>query len=184
MAIELAVVEPWECPHPDIFCMECPEKDACEYAEEEKPYGPVTVIEPPPPEPEAPKPTFEESVKVVLICGSRSHHEWDLVTALCSKAVKRYPNARFICGGSKGVDAMARYCLQKTFNKKVETFEADWEGLGIRAGFTRNWEMLMVAQVVIALWDGESRGTANTIENGRRLGRRVHVWKIPAPPPE
>jgi hypothetical protein len=151
---------------------------------EDNPHGPVVHIAPPP-QPPIPKPlTDAEKVKVVLFTGSRSHHEWDLITAICQTAVETYPNAKFICGGAKGADCMARFVLVDKFNRQVETFNADWDNLGNGAGFARNWQMLMKCQAVVALWDGESKGTKHTIDNARRLGRRVHIWEIPAPPAE
>lgn len=153
---------------------------------EENPFGPVTHIDPPklelaklPPPP----------IKRVLITGSRSHWEFDLIKAFCAEVVAMYPEAEFIHGGAAGVDCIAGYVLTNTFKKKVTKMPADW---GERmadgtiehpdAGVVRNWQMVMKVQAVAALWDGESRGTKHAIAAAKRMNRPVNLWNIPAVP--
>jgi hypothetical protein len=42
--------------------------------------------------------------------------------------------------------------------------------------------MVMRAEVIAALWDGSSKGTAQTIAIARRLNKRLMVWEVPAIP--
>jgi hypothetical protein len=59
-------------------------------------------------------------------------------------------------------------------NVPVTEMPADWNKHGKRAGFIRNIEMLdmlnPVEDIVIAFWDGESRGTMHTVDNARERG--------------
>jgi hypothetical protein len=81
------------------------------------------------------------------------------------------------CGGARGVDTLAeRYALQCGIPCKV--FPADWEKHGRRAGSLRNEAMAKYADFGVAVWDGQSRGTAHMI--GLMEGR-VFVWKEPVP---
>jgi hypothetical protein len=58
----------------------------------------------------------------------------------------------------------------------VRVFPADWERYKRRAGIIRNLEMLdQEPDLVIAFWDGKSRGTAHTIGEARRRGIPVEV---------
>lgn len=57
----------------------------------------------------------------------------------------------------------------------VERYPANWIAEGKKAGYLRNALMASVADALIALWDGESRGTQHMINLARRRGLRVHV---------
>lgn len=58
----------------------------------------------------------------------------------------------------------------------VRLFPADWEQHGRSAGILRNNDMLDTnPDLVIAFWDGKSRGTWHTINEARRRGIPVDV---------
>lgn len=57
----------------------------------------------------------------------------------------------------------------------LERCPANWDAHGKRAGYLRNALMASMADALIALWDGESRGTQHMINLARRSGLRVHV---------
>ena len=81
-------------------------------------------------------------------------------------------------GGARGVDAAAgRVC---DGHWPIRVFAADWTANGVLAGPIRNREMAKYADALIAIWDGNSRGTANMIHEARRLGLKVYVRKIGA----
>jgi hypothetical protein len=54
-------------------------------------------------------------------------------------------------------------------------FPADWKTHGKAAGPIRNRQMAKNAEALIALWDGNSRGTKNMIETATKLGLKVYV---------
>lgn len=56
----------------------------------------------------------------------------------------------------------------------------DWNTLGKRAGRVRNGEMISKdgAEALIAIWDGESRGTADMIEKARLANLKVEVYNL------
>ena len=68
-----------------------------------------------------------------------------------------------IHGGARGVDTVAGYWAAER-GYAVSVHLADWEGLGQRAGFVRNKTMVVACDAAIVVWDGESKGTAQTIE--------------------
>jgi hypothetical protein len=174
------------CPDMDRICLECPDKDRCTVdltVDVPKAHGPVTQIAPPP------IAKIEPKYHRILVCGSRSHWEYDLVAGFVSEVVAKFPDAKvFISGKAKGADAISAYILEKKLNKKVRRIEVtkeEWADLGGAAGFARNWKMLMQCDAVAALWDGSSRGTKATIDGAKRLGKPVFEWTIPAiPEPE
>ncbi len=71
-------------------------------------------------------------------------------------------NTAVISGGARGVDSWA---LNEAMNRNLEVlvFPANWEKHGKAAGMIRNRDIVKTANVVVAFWDGKSRGTANTI---------------------
>ncbi len=81
-----------------------------------------------------------------------------------------------ICGGAKGADELGRQ-WGKLNNVPVEEFLASWDVYGRKAGFIRNAQMAENADCLVALWDGESRGTANmiTVAKARKLLVYVHL---------
>ena len=61
----------------------------------------------------------------------------------------------------------------------MTVFEAYWDEYGKSAGPIRNRQMLNYAlgaeAIVVAFWDGKSRGTANMINIAKRSNAEVHV---------
>lgn len=71
-------------------------------------------------------------------------------------------------GGARGADALGRQWAQ-TRSLAVQTFPADWESLGRKAGFVRNQAMAVQAHALIVFPGG--KGTKNMREQAaaRRL---------------
>ena len=72
-----------------------------------------------------------------------------------------------VCGGAKGVDESGRlWCkgmadLCGSDSIKLVEFPADWASYGIQAGPIRNKQMADYADVLLLIWDGESKGSKN-----------------------
>ena len=90
-----------------------------------------------------------------------------------------------ISGGCTGADALAEI-YAKEWDIPLKVFPADWKKYGKCAGPTRNEEMAKYASsdeddggMLIAFWDGKSRGTKNMIDMAFKYGLDVHVimWK-------
>lgn len=108
----------------------------------------------------------------VLVCGSRT---WDRPAWIGSRLAEFPKDTEVIHGGARGVDTIAANYAYK-IGLKVTEYPADWHGQGKAAGIIRNGKMLDARpDLVIAFWDGESRGTRHTIEEARRRGIRVEV---------
>jgi hypothetical protein len=56
----------------------------------------------------------------------------------------------------------------------------DWATHGRGAGKRRNGEMITKdgAEALIAIWDGESAGTADMIEKARKAGLKIEVYNL------
>lgn len=81
-----------------------------------------------------------------------------------------------LSGTARGADRLGEQWAEKN-GIEIERYPADWETHGKRAGFIRNAEMVKNAEALIALWDGESRGTKHIIDLATKHGLFVHVWR-------
>lgn len=110
----------------------------------------------------------------VIIAGSRSIDSYELVWQVCRAS--GFQIWEIVSGGARGVDRLGeRY--GKDYGMPVKQFLPDWDKHGKRAGFLRNEEMANYADGLIAIWDGESRGTAHMIKTMEALGKPVFVYK-------
>ena len=82
-----------------------------------------------------------------------------------------------VSGGAIGIDGIAVRAARALGMTLVEHLP-DWKRLRRRAGFVRNKTIVDDSDEVHAWWDGESRGTASTIELARKAGKPVTVHAI------
>jgi len=108
-----------------------------------------------------------------IIAGSRNivdPYMLEYVVNLCDWEI-----TEVVCGMAKGVDTLG----QRWAGKKdipVKKFPANWDKYGKAAGMRRNQEMADYADALIAVWDGESKGTQNMIKIARNKGLMVLVY--------
>jgi hypothetical protein len=111
---------------------------------------------------------------LVLVCGSRG---WTDELAITRRLELLSAEVTTIMHGNarRGADALADEAA-RTLGYDVCAVPADWKQYGRRAGVIRNSAMLdRCPALVIAFWDGESPGTAHTINEALRLGIKVEV---------
>lgn len=81
-----------------------------------------------------------------------------------------------ISGGAKGIDACARsYALSRGI--KYTEFLPEYEKFGKSAPLRRNDRIIEYADVVLAFWDGKSRGTRYVIEACQKRGKAVRIYR-------
>ena len=91
------------------------------------------------------------------------------------EAVEALPDGSVvISGGAHGVDLWAEEAALEKGLVVVRCIPP-WSALGKRAGMVRNAVIVDLCDRLIALWDGESRGTKNAIEAAQRAGKPVEV---------
>lgn len=80
-----------------------------------------------------------------------------------------------ISGGAKGVDTSAKeYALVNGL--KLTEFLPEYEQYGRAAPLKRNITIIENADLVLAFWDGTSRGTKFVIDHCKKLGVPVKVF--------
>lgn len=110
----------------------------------------------------------------VAVIGSRGYPHERLVRRFVETLARKDPETILVSGGARGVDHWAEDEARHR-GLKVEIYPADWENLGRGAGFARNTTIVENSDVVVAFWDGKSRGTLDSIKKARQAGKRLYV---------
>ncbi len=100
----------------------------------------------------------------VAIIGSRSIEYEKLQKKAYALLCRHIPaNAtEIVSGGAVGIDTLAEiYARNNDLPTKI--FKPDYAKYGKRAPLVRNDEIIRYAQYVLAIWDGQSHGTAYTV---------------------
>lgn len=114
----------------------------------------------------------EDSKMRVIIAGSRDITEYTHL--LNAFATTGWIPHTILSGGARGADALGEvYAYDNSIDLNI--YPAEWDKHGKKAGFIRNKLMAENADALIALWDGESKGTAHMIHAATELGLMVHV---------
>ena len=82
-----------------------------------------------------------------------------------------------ISGGAKGIDRLAAQYARRNGIPLIE-FLPDYEAHGHAAPFVRNRQIAESADMVIAIWDGCSKGTIYTLKYASKIGKRVKIYEI------
>ena len=83
-----------------------------------------------------------------------------------------------VSGGAKGIDTCAAKYAKENGLKLTE-FLPNYELFGRGAPLKRNEQIIDHADVVIAFWDGQSRGTGHVITQCEQKGKNceIHIVK-------
>lgn len=82
-----------------------------------------------------------------------------------------------ISGGARGIDKSARRLSQKYGLEYIE-FLPDYGKYGARAPLVRNDRIVDTADMVVAFWDGKSRGTGYVIGLCRKTEKPIIVYTV------
>ncbi len=88
-----------------------------------------------------------------------------------------------VSGGAKGIDTSARDYAQ-THNIRLTEFLPEYQKYGRAAPLHRNIQIIEYADLVLAFWDGQSKGTKFVIDQCRQrdIPIKVIMPKQCAPP--
>ncbi|HDK7194827.1 TPA: DUF2493 domain-containing protein [Clostridium botulinum] len=127
-------------------------------------------------------------MKLAIIGGS-DFANYDLLVNECDK-IKNIDT--IVSGGANGADTLGeKYAKEKGY--KTLIFPAKWNDLNFTpckikynrygnpynclAGLNRNKDIINNADIVIAFWDGKSKGTKNSINITKRLSKELIITK-------
>lgn len=125
----------------------------------------------------------------IIVAGGRDFKDYNLLSDTIMQylevmddtgIVDNPKQVKFISGAARGADSLGEQ-FAYTWDYEVIRFVADWDVHGKSAGYRRNAEMAKFASeeghtgVLIAFWDGRSKGTKHMIDLAKRYGLDVHV---------
>lgn len=122
----------------------------------------------------------------IIVAGSRCFNDYELlkkeVVNIVKSSNKPKQFIKIISGKAKGADTLGER-FAKEFRLEVKEFPADWDRLGKKAGYVRNAEMAKFAAdenygILIAFWDGKSRGTKHMIDLAEKYGLEIHIVRF------
>lgn len=104
----------------------------------------------------------------LLIVGSRSITDFDL-----SKYIPKNVDI-IITGGANGVDTLAeKYADEHRISKLI--LRPQYHIYKQGAPLKRNDQMVDIADYVLVIWDGVSRGTKHTIEYAKKRNKEISI---------
>ncbi len=107
----------------------------------------------------------------IAVIGSRKLKHVDLVSYVPKTVTE------IVSGGALGIDSCAAD-YAKVMGIKLTEFLPDYRRYGKGAPIRRNKQIAEYADEGIAFWDGKSKGTKNTIELFKKLGKPITVILI------
>ena len=107
-----------------------------------------------------------------IIAGSRTITDMDIL--LDAIVQSKFHISEVVCGAAKGADELG-YRWGNTKGIPVVIFPANWRDHGKSAGPIRNDHMAEYGDALIAIWDGESKGTKHMISSAKKSGLKVYV---------
>jgi hypothetical protein len=112
----------------------------------------------------------------VAIVGCRDAPWWVLIDVIDTVRALP-PGSTVVSGDATGVDFYALHTASMCRLSKIEHV-ADWRQQGKRAGPLRNAKIVESCDRMIAFWDGQSRGTADSIRQCRQAGKPVEIRRF------
>ena len=107
----------------------------------------------------------------LLVVGSRGITSFDLSPFISNDV------DTIISGGANGVDALAEeYADLHRISKYI--VRPHYHIYGRAAPLKRNEQMVDIADKVLIIWDGHSKGTQHTIQYAKKTGKPTTVVKI------
>jgi hypothetical protein len=126
----------------------------------------------------------------VCVVGSRTLRDARVVGRVLSRLgniplFDRAKTVQFICGMADGADTLGQQWAESRHYKTYH-YPPDYEAYKKAAPFKRNIEMAVVTDILIAFWDGKSRGTQHMLNICQDFGLRDRLTfeQHPMPPME
>lgn len=108
----------------------------------------------------------------LAIIGGRDFDDYKRLCRVMGKV--KTPVTVIVSGGALGADSLgARWADEHGIEKEI--YLPDWSGLGKRAGFVRNQQIIDAADSVLAFWDKISKGTAHGIGLAKKQNKPIKV---------
>ena len=128
----------------------------------------------------------------IAIVGSRDFDDYDLLKRMM-KAYLQIGITLIISGGAKGADELAKRWSKEFLEQEPKIIRPNWKDISqhdavikqddkgnkydARAGLRRNELIAQQADLLVAFWDGKSKGTKQVILYAQQIGKDVKIVK-------
>jgi predicted Rossmann fold nucleotide-binding protein DprA/Smf involved in DNA uptake len=113
------------------------------------------------------------SMKIAVV-GSRSIDNYSILKSI----LDQYTFTQIISGGAKGIDTLAERYSEELGLMKPLVILPDWKRYNRGAGAVRNREIVDTADFVVAIWDGDSKGTKISINYAKKINKPIFIWLV------
>jgi hypothetical protein len=110
----------------------------------------------------------------IAIVGSRSFNDYDLLKESILSKVRIEEIDMMVSGGADGADSLGEL-FAKLNNIPTKIYRPNWNKYGKKAGIIRNEYIIEYSDIIFAFWDGESKGTKNSIDIAQRKGKELNI---------
>lgn len=108
----------------------------------------------------------------VAVIGSRTYTDTQFIFDNLDKIDDKRGIDFIVSGGARGADIRSRWWANNK-SKQLLEFLPNWNMYGKSAGFIRNEKIVDNADLVLAFWDGESKGTKHSIDLAIKKNIRI-----------
>lgn len=108
----------------------------------------------------------------VIVAGSRGFNSYPVLETYLKNIDINI--TEIISGNARGADQLGELYATNN-NIPVTKFIPKWNLYGKQAGILRNIEMVNYGDVLVAFWDGKSKGTRHIINYAKKKGLKVYV---------
>jgi len=122
-------------------------------------------------------------MKYIAIVGSRDFSDYEMmkdrfitIEGGFEKEIKNPSEYCIVSGGARGADKLAEK-LAGELNINTLIFNADWETYGKKAGYLRNQQIIEKADLVLAFWNSESKGTKHSIDLAIKHNKPIYIYE-------
>lgn len=106
----------------------------------------------------------------VAVVGSRSFNDYNHL----SWVLNQFKISEIISGGAIGADTLAQRYADEHLIKTV-IHKPQWHIFGKSAGYKRNVLIIEKADMVVAFWDGKSKGTKHSISIAQKMNKELVI---------
>ncbi|KKN73140.1 hypothetical protein LCGC14_0404490 [marine sediment metagenome] len=111
----------------------------------------------------------------LAIVGSRTFNDYGLLGetiwqhfSICKDKLE------IVSGGAKGADSFGAD-FAENWNLRCTVYPPEWDKYGKPAGFIRNQTIVDNCDMVLAFWDGRSKGTQDTINKAKKAKKPTFI---------
>lgn len=114
---------------------------------------------------------------ICAIVGSRTFEDFHFMKVSMKEIHSKYKIDTIVSGGAFGADALAEH-YAKWKRLKYKIHRPDWKKYGKPAGFIRNKLIINDCDILVAFWDGTSKGTLSSINLAKEQNKPTFIYKF------